>query len=75
MSWSKTMAKYPRLGSKKARPKNTSAKCPCGEVGKWLVDIQTSPFRGEDEVEWRCDTHKDWLSFTIDKAGKGDENL
>ena len=65
------MAKsYPYKSGKKQQPKNTSAKCKCGEIGRWKVTIQTSWFRGEDEVVWACDEHKDdveYLYFTTDE--------
>jgi len=51
--------KYPRIGGKEHRPKNTSAVCTiCGEVAKWRVEVQVNIFRGDDEVEWCCEKHK-----------------
>ena len=39
--------KYPRIGGKEHRPKNTSAVCIiCGEVAKWRVEVQVNIFRG-----------------------------
>ena len=49
---------YPYISNIENRKKNTSALCVCGEVGTAKVTIQTSWFRGEDEVLWSCDRHK-----------------
>lgn len=54
---------YPRKSGKKQHKKNISAKCKCGEIGRWKVTIETSWFRGEDEVVWACDEHKDDVDY------------
>jgi hypothetical protein len=54
---------YPRKSGKKQHKKNTCAKCKCGELGRWKVTIETSWFRGEDEVVWACDNHKDDVEY------------
>jgi hypothetical protein len=57
------MSKYPRIGGRERCDKNISAKCRCGEIGKYRVEIQTSWMRGDDEVVWACDKHKNDLDF------------
>ena len=57
------MRKYPRIGEVYKRQKNTSAKCKCGEVGKFKTAVQVSYMRGDDEVFWACDPHKRDLEF------------
>ena len=49
---------YPRVGHVEKKYKNTHARCPCGQIGKYQVHVQTNWFRGDDEVEWRCEEHK-----------------
>lgn len=56
-------SKYPKLGTAMKRSKNTTAKCKCGEVGKFLVDIQYDYMRGNDDVVWACEEHKRDLEF------------
>lgn len=52
-------AKYPRIGrTRHVRVKEGLKRCPCGEVATRMVDIQVNPFRGDDEVEPRCEEHK-----------------
>lgn len=54
--------RYPRLAwcrPYKGNPKCwKDAKCPCGNPGIYKVEIQTSPFRGDDKHESRCEVHK-----------------
>ncbi len=49
---------YPKVGNITPRPGNTQAKCPCGEVGKFLTEVQYTFMRGEDDVVWTCKAHK-----------------
>lgn len=63
MSLAKTLSKYPKLGSVTPRPKNTSAKCACGKVGKFFTEIQWDWMRGNDDVFWSCEEHKKDLEF------------
>jgi hypothetical protein len=52
------LEKYPRTAS--IRPLNgRGARCSvCGELASYRVEIQVSIFRGDDEVENRCEAHK-----------------
>ena len=50
--------RYPRISETEKKPRNTSARCPCGKMGEYRVTIQVNIFRGDDEVEWRCEAHK-----------------
>ena len=63
MSIAKTLSKYPKLGGCMKKPKNTSAKCACGELGKFKVDIQWDWMRGNDDVVWSCKLHRKDLNF------------
>ena len=51
------------------RPRNTSARCPCGRLGVYKVDLEWSWFRGEDTVAWRCDEHKRDVLVKPNSAG------
>jgi Trm5-related predicted tRNA methylase len=59
------MSKYPRVGSVLSKKKNTSAKCRCGEVGKYKTTVQVDIFRGDDEVFWSCSEHKNDCVFLL----------
>ncbi len=50
--------RYPRISDIEKRLRNTSEKCPCGQIAKFRVTIQVNIFRGDDEVEWRCEQDK-----------------
>lgn len=50
--------RYPCISETEKKPKNTTAKCLCGKMGKFRVIIQVNIFRGDDKVEWRCEAHK-----------------
>ena len=60
------MVKYPRVSKITYKVNNTSAKCECGELGRYKVMIEVNYFRGDDEVYWRCDKHKKMVT-TDDK--------
>lgn len=55
--------KYPRISHffrYKGNPKRfKDQKCPCGLQAVGRVEIQVSWFRGDDEIELRCEEHKD----------------
>lgn len=57
---------YPRIGEIEKRPKNTSERCRCGVIAKYRVHIQVDWFRGDDEVEWACETHKRDVDFLLE---------
>ncbi len=57
------MSKYPRIGVSTPRKKNTQAKCRCGEVGQYKVEIQWDYFRGNDDVIWACNDHRKSLEY------------
>ena len=65
--------RYPRIGDVEKRPRNTSARCPCGVMGKFRVTIQVDIFRGDDDVGWRCLKHK--RIVTIPDGDIGDNKL
>ena len=54
------MAKhYPVIGRVENKPKSRGVFCKaCGEPATCKVHIEVSWFRGEDEVYWSCDNHK-----------------
>lgn len=54
----KKLSKYPRIGNVEKHPRNTSERCLCGAMAKYRVEIQVNFFRGDDEIEWRCQEHK-----------------
>lgn len=57
------MANYPRIGQTEKRFKNTAPNCKiCKGIGKYRVHIEVDWFRGDDEVEWRCEEHKRTVS-------------
>ena len=60
-----TMCNYPKIGLVERRPKNTSARCRCGTIGKYQIHIQVNWFRGDDEVVWACEGHKKDVEFLI----------
>lgn len=47
------------------RPKNTCAKCKCGEIAKYKTEIKINQFRGDDEVFWSCEKHKNDCGFLM----------
>lgn len=54
---------YPhRYGKSKIKPRRGEAIkskcCVCGAPAAWVHDIQTSWFRGDDELRTTCDEHK-----------------
>jgi hypothetical protein len=55
---------YPRVGGCKAQPKNTIAVCWCGELANSKTTIECSYMRGDDDVVWTCDEHKNQLPLT-----------
>lgn len=57
------LKKYPKLGSVRPRPRNCSAKCSCGNVGKFKTEIQWDWMRGNDDVVWACEEHKKDIVF------------
>jgi hypothetical protein len=57
------MKQYPRIGEVQKKPKNTQAKCRCGEVGKFRIHVQFDYMRGNDEVYWACPDHKSDVIF------------
>lgn len=57
--------KYPRLGRVIPHKKNDCARCSCGEIGKYKIDIQWSYMRGEDSTVWSCENHKRDSLFLI----------
>ncbi|VFS60178.1 Uncharacterised protein [Leminorella grimontii] len=63
--------RYPRVSKIIPRSKNTSAKCRCGVVAKYLIEIQVNCFRGDDERLWSCDEHRNNCEFLI--SGASDE--
>ena len=54
---------YPRIGQTQKKPKNTQAKCQCGEIGKFRVHVQFDYMRGNDEVYWACQNHRGDVGF------------
>ena len=68
MSLEKTLSKYPKIGSVRARPKNTCAKCKCGAIGKFNTEIQMDWMRGNDEYYWSCELHKKDVAFLTNNA-------
>ena len=62
------MKKYPRLGSALNHAKNTSAKCICGEIGKFKITIEWSYMRGDDDVVWACPAHKRDFNYLTDQS-------
>ncbi|POP42357.1 hypothetical protein CHU32_03740 [Superficieibacter electus] len=64
------MKKYPKLGGLLKKNKNTSAKCKCGAVAKYKTTVQVNIFRGDDEVFWTCEEHKDNCGFLISSKVK-----
>ena len=62
------MNKYPRIGNVLPKKKNTSAKCRCGAVAKHKTTVQVDIFRGDDEVFWACDEHKNDCAFLLGGA-------
>lgn len=62
------MAKsYPRIGQIIKKTTNTSAKCKCGQIGKFFIEIQVNYMRGDDEYYWSCKEHKRELNFLLEK--------
>jgi len=59
------MSKYPRVGGLLKKTKNTSARCKCGAVAKYKTTVQVDIFRGDDEVRWSCEEHKNNCAFLI----------
>lgn len=59
------MKAYPRIGKTQKRPKNTQAKCKCGEIGKFRVHVQVDYMRGNDEVFWACPAHRNDANYLI----------
>lgn len=49
------------------RPKNICANCKCGKIAKFNTVIQVNIFRGDDEVVWSCDEHKNDCAFLMSK--------
>ncbi|EPJ9743116.1 hypothetical protein LQE22_004293 [Klebsiella oxytoca] len=56
---------YPKIGGVLKKKKNTSAKCKCGAVEKYKTTVQTNIFRGDDEVYWSCEEHKQDCQYLI----------
>lgn len=54
---------YPFIGNIYKHKKNTCAKCKCGEIGRYKVEIRWNYMRGDDEVEWACEAHKNDIDF------------
>ena len=50
------MTKYPKIGSIMRKEKGICKICK--KPAKYRVDIQVDIFRGDDEVEKRCEEHK-----------------
>lgn len=63
--------RYPRVGRVLKKSKNTSAKCRCGVIAKHRTEIQVNWFRGDDELYWACDEHKNNCEFLM--SGASDE--
>lgn len=59
------MKKYPKTGGVLKKSKNTSAKCKCGATAKYKTTVQVNIFRGDDEVFWTCEDHKNNCEFLI----------
>ena len=55
--------KYPRIGNVRKHKKNNCAKCKCGEIGRYKVDIQWTYMRGDDDVVWSCESHNKDVEF------------
>jgi hypothetical protein len=55
--------KYPRIQVLAMHPRNTSALCPCGALGKFKSCIEWNYMRGDDSVVWSCEQHKDDIAF------------
>ena len=62
---------YPKIGGVLKKKKNTSAKCKCGAVAKYKTTVQVNIFRGDDEVYWACDEHKNDSLFLLTDISKG----
>ncbi|MBC3214276.1 hypothetical protein [Serratia fonticola] len=62
---------YPKIGGVLKKKKNTSAKCKCGAVAKYKSTVQVNVFRGDDEVFWACDEHKNDSLFLLTDISKG----
>lgn len=62
---------YPKIGGVLKKKKNTSAKCKCGAVAKYKTTVQVNIFRGDDEVFWACDEHKNDSLFLLTDISKG----
>ena len=66
MSEQQTEMKYPKISGVrkyKGHPNGHPACSICGRKATCRVEIQTSPFRGDDEYSPRCDEHKNALSL------------
>lgn len=63
--------KYPAIGRVFKHKKNTQAKCRCGEIGRYKIDIKWNYMRGDDETVWACETHKNDLNF-LAEIGEGE---
>ena len=51
--------KYPRISSRLRRYKNTNAVCDwCDDTGIYKLTIEVDAFRGNDDVVWACEKHK-----------------
>lgn len=61
-------SKYPRIERINPRRKNSCAKCPCGEIGKYRPEIEISYMRGDDIVVWACEEHKKDTQFLLANA-------
>jgi len=59
------MSKYPKIRQVHKKPKNTAAKCECGQLAKFKTEVEFNYMRGDDEFFWVCDTHKRDLEFIL----------
>jgi len=62
--------KYPKIGIVYRRYHNTSAKCRCGEIGKYKAEIEWDYMRGNDETVWACEDHKNDVAFLTTLNGE-----
>ena len=56
-----TKQKYPRISDQRKLKKVPM--CKCGEIARYLVTIQINNFRGDDEVEYACESHRRDMEF------------
>jgi len=57
---------YPKVGHSWKPKKKVHKKCKCGDTATRKIDIQVNCMRGDDEVIWSCDKHKDDVKFLLE---------